>query len=133
MLMVCSLSVLGSCMSHSLLVAVLMYGSETMIWKEERSRIKAVEMKNLRGLLGIRMDKVPNARIRELCSDEGLMKVFSSGKWCMIGVNSLWGNAWGVAWGDEPLTLKRCHSYGLQRLYEALEGWKSVCVQDQNL
>ena len=29
-----------------------MYGSETMIWKEnERSRIKAVHMDNLRGLL----------------------------------------------------------------------------------
>ena len=49
----------------TLLVPVLMYGSETMLWKEERSRIKAVQMDNLRGLLGIRrMDKVPNARIR---------------------------------------------------------------------
>ena len=50
----------------SLLVPVLTYGSETMIWKEkERSRIKAVQMENLRSLLGIRrMDKVPNERIR---------------------------------------------------------------------
>ena len=54
-----------------LLMPVLMYGSETMIWKE-RSRIRAVQMDNLRGLLGIRrMNKVPNAHIRELCSDEG--------------------------------------------------------------
>ena len=39
-----------------------------MIWKEkERSRIMAVQMDILRGLLGIRrMDKVLNARIREL-------------------------------------------------------------------
>ena len=38
-----------------------------MIWKEERSRITAVHMMgNLRGLLGIRIDRVPNARIREL-------------------------------------------------------------------
>ena len=39
-----------------------------MIWKEEeRSRLRAVQMGNLRGLLGIkRMDRVPNARIREL-------------------------------------------------------------------
>ena len=46
-----------------------MYGRETMIRKErERSRIRAVQMDNLRGLLGIiRMDKVPNVRIRELC------------------------------------------------------------------
>ena len=38
------------------LITVLMYGSETMIWKEkERSRIRTVQMDNLRGLLGIRM------------------------------------------------------------------------------
>ena len=33
---------------ESLLVPPLMYGSETMIWKE-RSRIRAVQMDNLRG------------------------------------------------------------------------------------
>ena len=45
-----------------------MSGSETMIWRErERSRIRAVQMDNFRGLLGIiRMDKVPNVRIRQL-------------------------------------------------------------------
>ena len=38
-----------------LLVPVLLYGSEIMLWKEnERSRIRAVQMENLRGLLGIR-------------------------------------------------------------------------------
>ena len=43
-----------------------MYGSET-ICKEERSRIRAVQMDNFRGLLGIRgMEKVPNTD-RELC------------------------------------------------------------------
>ena len=54
---------------ESLLVPVLMYGSETMLWKEkDRSKITAVQMNNLRGLLGIRkMDRVPKARIRELC------------------------------------------------------------------
>ena len=52
---------------ESMLMPVLMYGSETVIWKEERSRIRAVQMDNLIGLLGIRrMDKVPNAWIREL-------------------------------------------------------------------
>ena len=53
----------------SLLVPVPTYGSETMIWREkERSRIWAVQMDNLRSLLGIRrMNKVPNARIRQLC------------------------------------------------------------------
>ena len=57
-----------------LLVPVVTYGSET-IWKEkERSRIRAVQMDNLRFLLGIRkMDKVSNARIRELC---GVMNIW---------------------------------------------------------
>ena len=55
-------------LNETLLVPVLIYGSETMLWKKkERSRIMAVQMYNLRGLLGIkRMDRVPNARIREL-------------------------------------------------------------------
>ena len=54
---------------ESLLVPVPTYVSETMIGREkERSRIWAVQMDSIRGLLGIRrMDKVPNARIRQLC------------------------------------------------------------------
>ena len=59
-----------------------------MIWKEKlSSRIRAVQIKqkNLRGLVGIRrIDKFPNARIRELCGvTKGLMKVFhdSSAMW----------------------------------------------------
>ena len=53
---------------ESLPMPVFMYGSETMIWKEkERSRIRTVHMDNLRGLLTImKVDKVTNARIREL-------------------------------------------------------------------
>ena len=49
---------------ESLLVLVLMYGSETMIWEaKERSRIKVVQMDNLRGLVGTRrVNEVPNAR-----------------------------------------------------------------------
>ena len=43
---------------ETLLVPVLMYGSETMLWKEERPRIRAVQMDNIRGLLGIRMDRI---------------------------------------------------------------------------
>ena len=55
----------------TLLVPVLMYGSETMLWKEEISRIRVVQTDNLRGLLGIRrMDSIPNGRIRELCGVE---------------------------------------------------------------
>ena len=50
-----------------LLVAVLIYDSEAMIWREnekERSRIKIVQMENLRDLMGIRsMDKVQKAKI----------------------------------------------------------------------
>ena len=51
---------------ESLLVPVFTFGSETMIWREkERSRIRDVQMDNLRGLLGIRrIDKFPSARIR---------------------------------------------------------------------
>ena len=42
---------------------VFMYGTETKVWKaKEKSRIRVVEIDNLRGLMGIRrMDKVPNA------------------------------------------------------------------------
>ena len=56
---------------EGMLVSVLLYGSETMIWrKKEKSRIRAVQMDNLRGLLGIRrMDKVLNAQV--ICSARG--------------------------------------------------------------
>ena len=38
---------------ETLLVPVLMYGSETMLWKEkERSRVRAVQMDNLREIAG---------------------------------------------------------------------------------
>ena len=52
----------------------------------ERSRIRAVQMDNLRGLLDTRrIDRIPNTRIRELCRakkgldegiDEGVLKWF---------------------------------------------------------
>ena len=56
-------------MCETLLLFLLMYCSETMLWKEnERSRIRVVHIDNLRGLLGIRrMDRVSNAPIRMLC------------------------------------------------------------------
>ena len=48
---------------------VLLYASEAMIWREkERSGIRAVEMDNLRCLLGIRRkDRVRKTQIIELC------------------------------------------------------------------
>ena len=72
---------------ETVLVPVLMYGSEKMIWREkERSRVTSVRMDNLRGLLGIRrMDRVLNAWIRESCRvrkglderiDEGVVQWF---------------------------------------------------------
>ena len=75
MVRVCTLSVLV--LHETFLVPVLIYGSETMLCKE-RSRIRAVQVNNLRGLLGIRKtDKSPECMdIREFC---GLMKVFSGG------------------------------------------------------
>ena len=74
-------------MHESLLLPVLTYGNETMIWREkERSMIRTVQMKNLKGLLGIRrMNKFPNARIRQLYGvmkgvdekiDEGVLQLF---------------------------------------------------------
>ena len=51
MLRVCSLSVLV--LYEKLLVPVLIYGSETLLWKKERSRNRAVQMDNLRGVLGL--------------------------------------------------------------------------------
>ena len=59
----------SSVLREILLVPVLMDGNETMLWREkERSRMRAAQMDNLRGLPGIRrIDRVPNAHIRELC------------------------------------------------------------------
>ena len=73
---------------ETLLIPILMYGSETMLWKKkERPRIRAEQMDNLRGLLGIRrMGRAPNAQIRELCRvtkglneriNEGVLQWFS--------------------------------------------------------
>ena len=58
----------GRVFQELLLMPMLTYCNETMIGREkERSRIRDVQMDNLIGLLGIRrMDKVPNARIRQL-------------------------------------------------------------------
>ena len=63
----------------------LMYGNEIMILRKERSRIRALQRENLRGLVGIRRtDKLQNLRIRELCGVtrelmKGLRRVFSGG------------------------------------------------------
>ena len=44
-----------------------MSGNETMLWEEkERSRIKALQVDNVRGLLGIRRMKAPE------CMDKGV-------------------------------------------------------------
>ena len=68
MLGICSLSMLV--LNETLLVPVFMYGNETMLWREkERSRVRAVQMDNLRRLLGIRrMDKSPK------CTDKGVVQ-----------------------------------------------------------
>ena len=73
---------------ETLLVLVLMYSSETMLCKEkERSRIRVVQMENLRGLLGIMgMDRVPNARLGELCGvKKGLDERIDEGVLCWLG------------------------------------------------
>ena len=82
---------------EKLVVPVLMYGSETMLWKKkEKSRIRSVQMGNLLGLLVIeRMNRVPNAQIRELCIvkkdlderiDEGMLRWFSHVERMEIGL-----------------------------------------------
>ena len=54
---------------ETLLIPVLIYGREIiMIWKEERSRIRVVQMHNLRGLLGIRRMDSPE------CMDKGVLQ-----------------------------------------------------------
>ena len=54
--------------SHeTLFVLVLMYGSETILWKEEIARIRAVQMDNLKGMLGIRRMDSPK------CMDKGVV------------------------------------------------------------
>ena len=53
MLGICTLSVLV--LPETLLLAVLMYSSETMLWKENKiSRIMAIQMDNIRGVLRIK-------------------------------------------------------------------------------
>ena len=85
MLGICSLSVLV--LQETLLLPVLMYDIEILIWREkDRSRIRAAQMDNLRGLLGIRrMGRIPNERIREFCEvtkgvseriDESVLRFF---------------------------------------------------------
>ena len=53
---------------EALLMLILLYGYETMMWRKAKFRIRAIQMDNLRGVLDIRrMDSVPNAWITELC------------------------------------------------------------------
>ena len=58
-----------SLLHDTLLVSILMYGSEKMIWREEkRPRISVVQVDKIRSLLGIRrIYRVPHARKSELC------------------------------------------------------------------
>ena len=59
---------------EALVVAVLLYGSETLILREkERYRTWAVQMENLRGMLGIRI-RVLYRMMKGV--DEGTNKMF---------------------------------------------------------
>ena len=64
MLGICNFSVLDSCTRHCLYILCIVVG---MIWKDKRRyRIKAVQMDNFSGLLGIRrINKFSNSQIRE--------------------------------------------------------------------
>ena len=76
-----------------------------MILRErERSRIRVEEMDNLRGLLCIsRMNKIPNARIRDLCGVAKGVNEMIDGlailkEWRMIGLikRSMMESVWVV-------------------------------------
>ena len=79
-------------LQKSLLLLVFTYGSETMIWREkERSRMRAVQMDNLRGLLGIRRIDKDKAVVRnngmDEKIDEGVLQWFSHWReWRMTGL-----------------------------------------------
>ena len=61
--------------------------SETMLWKKKRSRVRAVQIDKFKGLLGIRrMDRIPNARIRELCGvRKGIDERIENAGSCSVG------------------------------------------------
>ena len=56
----------------SMLLPVLLYGSESMVWdRTYRSKVQAVQMDNLRSVLGVRRsDKIRNEIIRSICGVE---------------------------------------------------------------
>ena len=56
-------------LQESMLTPVLLYGSESMVWdKSYRSKVQAVQMDNLRSVLGVRrIDKIRNEFIRSTC------------------------------------------------------------------
>ena len=57
-------------LNETMLIPVLMYGSETMLREEERYVTRAIKMNNLRGMLGNRRkDRVPSTRIRRCIKD----------------------------------------------------------------
>ena len=80
---------LGNAKGHSfrvlhkvLFMPVQLYENEIMIWREKKSWIRAVQMDNLRGLLGVRrMNRVPNAWNRKLCGIVKRLRKLFSGAW----------------------------------------------------
>ena len=79
--LVCTMSLRLECvrvLEEGLVVLVLMYVSEALVWREkERSRIRTVQMKNLKSFFGKKgMDGISNPQFRELWM-KGLIKVFS--------------------------------------------------------
>ena len=58
---------------ETLFVPILLYGSETMIWREKKIFMtRAVQMDRLRVLMSIRkIDRETNAQIRVMQSEEG--------------------------------------------------------------
>ena len=79
MLGICSLSVLESCIRHCLCLFLCM-AVRQCYGMRRRDLIRAVQMDNIRGLLGIRrMYRVSNARVRKLCRvRKGLDQRFST-------------------------------------------------------
>ena len=54
-------------MHDALVLPVLLYGSKAVVWKEkEKSWIRVMQVDSLRDLFFVRIDKMLNARVREL-------------------------------------------------------------------
>ena len=122
-----------------------MYVREAILWKEkERSRIRGVQMENLRGLLPIRtINRIPNARIRELCGvkkglDERIEEGFGDAKGVYVG-ECVGSRSVGKRWKRWTDTVKEClRKKGLDvrqamRMVKNRSEWRKLARRDASV